>query len=174
MKTFSLVSSLALLITMPALSFAAKPFYDYARVVNVEPLTKQVRVKTPRQECWNETVTHHRPANGRIYTPEIFGAILGAAVGRQFGSGRGQDAATVAGAVLGGSIGRDVKHRRHHHGRHYQTVEERCHTVQDVHVEERVTGYRVTYRYHGNTFTTRMNHDPGHQLRVRVGVTPVS
>ena len=31
------------------------PQYEYARVVNVEPLVREVRVTTPRQECWTET-----------------------------------------------------------------------------------------------------------------------
>src|SRR5687768_12471469 len=29
--------------------------YDYARVVDVEPLTRRIRVSEPRRECWNET-----------------------------------------------------------------------------------------------------------------------
>ena len=29
--------------------------YDYARVVDVQPLTTRVRVTTPQRECWDET-----------------------------------------------------------------------------------------------------------------------
>ena len=29
--------------------------YDYARVVDVDPIYRHVRVSMPRRECWNET-----------------------------------------------------------------------------------------------------------------------
>ncbi|MFT5112736.1 MAG: hypothetical protein ACI8P9_002064 [Parasphingorhabdus sp.] len=175
-KTAILFGALAMTLATPY-AMAAKPYYDFARVVNVKPITKNVQIETPRQQCWDETVTHRRQRknHNNSYTPQIFGAIVGAAVGRQFGRGRGQDVATAAGAVLGGSIGRDASNRnqRGHGQRSYQTVERRCETVQDVHTEYQVVGYRVTYKYHGNTFKTRLNYDPGHQLKVKVGVTPV-
>jgi len=38
----------------------------------------------------------------------VIGAIIGGVVGHQFGSGRGQDAATVGGAVAGGAVGSQV------------------------------------------------------------------
>ncbi|MBC8027966.1 MAG: hypothetical protein H7Y89_18395, partial [Steroidobacteraceae bacterium] len=37
--------------------------YEYARVVDVEPLTRRIRVSEPRRECWNET----RVDNGPYY-----------------------------------------------------------------------------------------------------------
>ena len=36
------------------------------------------------------------------------GAVIGAAIGRQFGSGSGRDLATAAGAVAGGVIGHEI------------------------------------------------------------------
>jgi hypothetical protein len=29
--------------------------YDYAKVIDVQPLTTRVRVSTPQRECWDET-----------------------------------------------------------------------------------------------------------------------
>src|ERR1044071_7314794 len=29
--------------------------YDYAKVIDVQPLTTRVRVSTPARECWDET-----------------------------------------------------------------------------------------------------------------------
>ena len=66
------------------------------------------------RECWRE------PVASRSYTPEITGAIVGGAIGNQFGSGSGRDIATVAGAALGGSIGHDYKNR--YHGGNYRVV----------------------------------------------------
>ena len=79
-----------------------------ARVVSANPVYTTVKVNNPRQECWEEAVSVPTQQT-RSKTPEIVGAIVGAGIGRLFGSGRGQDVATVAGAVLGGSIGRDQK-----------------------------------------------------------------
>lgn len=39
------------------------------------------------------------------------GAIIGGAIGHQFGSGSGQDVATILGALIGASIARDKKKR---------------------------------------------------------------
>lgn len=66
------------------------------------------------RDCWRE------PVGSRSYTPEIAGAIVGGAIGNQFGSGSGRDIATVAGAALGGSVGHDYKNR--YHGGNYRVV----------------------------------------------------
>lgn len=168
---------LSVLIATPVVGVAASTggYVDYADVVAVEPLVRSVRVSVPRQECWDETVTVHPAPARKSYTPEIVGSILGAAVGNQFGGGSGRDIATVAGAVLGGSLGHDYKNRRAPiNGGSYPAVEERCQTVHEEHVEERIDGYDVTYRYDGRDYTTRMAHDPGDSVRVRVAVTPLN
>jgi len=145
--------------------------YDYARVVRVEPLVREVRVATPRQECWEETVPVRREAHHSA-TPMILGGIIGGVIGNQMGKGRGKDVATVAGTILGGSIGRDIANENH--SAEYGTVSrERCRTVNEYYTEERVSGYRVTYRYRGEEFTTRMSRDPGERIRVRIRVEPV-
>jgi uncharacterized protein YcfJ len=50
---------------------------------------------------------------------------------------------------------------------------ERCEVHQEEHFEDRNEGFRVTYRYNGRTYVTRMPNDPGQQIRVRVAVSPV-
>ena len=42
----------------------------------------------------------------------VIGAVIGGVVGHQFGSGRGQDAATVGGAGAGGAIGHNEEKKR--------------------------------------------------------------
>ena len=77
--------------------------YDYARVVDVQPVVRFVTVETPVRECWEETryreYDHrgHR-AHSASAGSSIAGAIIGGVIGHQFGSGRGNDAATIAGA----------------------------------------------------------------------------
>ena len=45
---------------------------------------------------------------------------------------------------------------------------ERCRTETSWRDTDRVLGYEVTYRYGGREYTTRMDHDPGDRMRVRV------
>ncbi len=141
-----------------------------APVLSADPVYRTVRVNSPSERCWEEPV-HVRSHNSQSKTPEILGAIIGAAVGRNFGNGRGQDVATVAGAVLGGSVGRDVKNRRNGSGR--TVYEQPCETVDNYRTEERIEGYDVTYRYNGDTYSTFTSNDPGHTIKVSVNVVPV-
>lgn len=160
--------------------------YDYARVVDVDPIVRQVRVSTPRRECWVETryeaVPRYEPQ--RIAGPHrgaagsmILGGIIGAALGNQVGSGDGRRAATVAGALIGSAIGHDraERGRSYHAERGYEERPydvERCDVRYDTDYEERIDGYRVTYLYNGREQTTRLPYDPGDRIRVRVNVRP--
>ena len=141
-----------------------------ARVVSTNPVYRTVQVSTPKQECWEEAIAVQPRHQSR--TPEIFGAIVGAGIGRLFGNGRGQDVATVAGAVLGGSIGRDQKHRNSsNHGQ--VRYEQRCKVVDEYRTEERLHGYDVTYEHDGNLYTTHTQNDPGQTIKISVSVVPV-
>ena len=66
--------------------------------------------------------------------------------------------------------GNDVNNNRSRGG--YYTNERRCSTIEEYEIEERLVGYRVKYRYKGQTFTTRMDHDPGDEIRLRVSLQP--
>jgi len=149
--------------------------YDYAQVISAQPIINYVTVSTPVRECWEEmqyyTVDRHA---GHRAGGTILGAIIGGVIGHQFGSGHGNDAATVAGTLVGAAIGNDVARRRHSgYGveQHARTVQ-RCKTSYQEHREERIDGYRVTYRYHGQKYLTEMPYDPGKKIRVRVDVRP--
>ncbi len=149
------------------------PRFDYAPVEQVEPLVRYVTVKTPVRECWTETeyveVQPRRRGNGGA---ALVGAIIGGVVGNQFGSGRGNDAATVAGSLIGAAVGADAGRRNGRRAEVYAQPVERCATTMQEHQEERIDGYRVTYRYNGQRFVTEMPYDPGREIRVRVDVRP--
>lgn len=150
--------------------------YDFARVVNVEPIVRYVTVTTPVKECWDEQreyVVDDRRASSAGST--LFGAILGGVIGHQFGSGRGNDAATAAGAMIGAAIGSDAARqagRRGYERETYSRPVRRCQTNYTSSQEERIDGYNVTYRYNGQKYRTRMPYDPGDRLRIRVDVRP--
>ena len=151
----------------------ARDDYDYAPVRRVEPIVRQVRIETPRRECWDET--HAVAARPHISDPAVggrtlLGSVIGGVVGHQFGSGSGQDAATVAGALIGAQVGYDSAARRAP-ATEERTVQ-RCAVRYQNDYEERIEGYRVTYEYNGREYTTRMPYDPGERIRVRVAVAP--
>jgi uncharacterized protein YcfJ len=148
--------------------------YDYANVVRVQPLIREVRVAEPVRECWEETrYAQDGPFSYNHVKGTLFGSILGTVVGNQIGHGRGKDAARVAGAVIGGAIGHNVSRDRQRqlYGDGRQ-VYERCDVRYRDRREERIDGYEVTYEYAGREYVTQMPYDPGERLRIRVDVTP--
>lgn len=168
--------------------------YDYARVIDVDPIVRYVQVRTPVRECWEETRYHdtrydhhgygerYRDAPRRSEAgATIAGGIIGGVIGRQFGGGSGRDAMTLVGTLVGAAIGNERVRRAEAYDRYepYAAYERearpvtRCETRYQAREEERIDGYRVTYRYNGQTYTTRTDYDPGDRLRVRVAVTPV-
>lgn len=154
--------------------------YDFARVLDVQPIVHVVQVSTPHRECrLEDEVVYERRGyagpGGDGTANMILGGIIGSVVGSQIGGGDGRLAATAAGAVLGAAVGNHYGRSRGRGGEYRvpRTVtREHCRTYEEVREERRVDGYRVTYRYLGETYTTRTDHDPGRRIRVRVDVTP--
>ncbi|MEX0735368.1 MAG: glycine zipper 2TM domain-containing protein [Steroidobacteraceae bacterium] len=150
--------------------------YDYAQVVHVQPLRRQVRVSEPVRECWEETsYASDGPFSSNHIGGTLVGGLLGIAAGNQIGHGRGKDVARAAGAIIGGAIGHNVSRdrQRQRYGDQRQ-VYERCDVRYRDSWEERVDGYEVTYEYAGREYVTRMPYDPGERIRIRVDVTPTA
>lgn len=148
--------------------------YDYARVTHVEPIVRQVRIETPRRECWNEArYVDSRPhiSDPAVGGRTLLGGIIGGVIGHQFGSGSGRDAATVAGTLIGAGVGYDSAARRRSPGVREEVVQ-RCDVRYEEEYEERIEGYRVSYRYNDREYKTRLAYDPGERIRVRVAVMP--
>lgn len=150
--------------------------FDYADVVHVEPLRRQVRVSEPVRECWEETVyASSGPFSSSHIGGTLFGSALGTVVGNQVGHGRGKDVARIAGALIGGAIGHSVSvDRQRLRGDDGARRVERCDVSYRDSYEERIDGYEVTYEYGGREYVTRMPYDPGERIRVRVDVTPTA
>jgi len=156
---------------------------DQARVVAAEPVYRVVSHSVPVEQCTLvETPVAPEPRY-RSFTGPILGAVIGGAIGNAVGHSKtNKKVGTAVGAVLGGTIGRDIQRRteRQRYDRYpvrydtarYQTREV-CETVYETRETEELEGYDVTYRYAGQTHTTRMDRDPGRFLQVRVRVTPV-
>ena len=166
----SLVSGLIIGVAVAAgggaiASFTLHRQPDYAKVIEVTPLTKSI--STPRQSCHDETVTHKKePRDSHQVIGTVAGAVLGGVIGHQIGGGSGKDIATVAGAAAGGYGGNQIE--RHVQDKNtYTTTEQRCETVYDK--SEKQIGYSVRYRLGDQEHTIKMNHDPGDRIPVRDG-----
>jgi len=144
----------------------------YADVLRVDPVYDRVQVRQPREECYDEEVRRSSGRYDNTTAGTIVGAIVGGALGNQVGKGDGRRAATVAGAVIGGSVGREVD-ANDNRSRVRGGIETRCRVVESAFEERRIVGYDVEYRYRGEVFFSRLGHDPGEKLRVRVLVEPV-
>lgn len=181
-KTTLVLMAAVATITVPSLALADHGGYQYAKVVAVEPIYRQVRVQVPERECWTEIQYETVPRRHERYrgsaVPTIAGGVIGGVVGRQFGKGDGRDAMTVLGTLVGAAIGHQAGHRRYEDSYRYESVRERpverCETHYRTEERRDFDGYLVTYRYAGREYTTRTTEHPGDRIRVRVEVTPAN
>jgi len=178
--------ALAAIALLSSGAFAAESFTDRARVVSVRPIHERIPVS--REECWNDRQRGYeerrvvrRDTGAPIGAGTVLGAVVGGVIGHQMGgSDRARDAATVGGALVGGIVGNQIERDGAPPSRE-RVVEvervpvernvERCRTIQET--REATLGYDVRYEYAGREFTTRLDRDPGRNLRVRVDVIPV-
>lgn len=179
---------------------ATERFTEYADVVNVEPVYQNIRVREPRQECWIETRQRivgyetpryeqyqaHRSEQRHSSGGAVVGGLIGGVIGNQLGRGHSSGSrtgATIAGAIIGSAVGNEargdaVRHRRTQPYQRrgapiYESEEiERCKQVSESRIEQSIQHYDVTYRYRGQTYTTRMKRDPGSQIELQVNVAP--
>lgn len=78
------------------------------------------------------------------------------------------DAAAREFNALAATIGEDIRRQ----ARRWQQ-QQRCRTVTEQRASEHITGYRVTYRFGGETETTRLPYDPGERIPVNVSLSPM-
>jgi uncharacterized protein YcfJ len=155
---------------------------EYAEVVSSQPIYRSVRIEQPRRECWDEQVTYEEPARRSTNNQAagtIIGAVVGGVLGHGIAHGGADNAGTAIGAVVGAgvgnSVGRQSDQRNGYEGGYERTgYEERCRTINDTRLEQRVDGYDVAYRYGGRVYHTTMPYDPGSRIPVDVNVRPAA
>lgn len=145
-------------------------YYEEAPVVRVEPIAERSHYSVPHEECWYEQVPEHH-YHSTSATGTVLGGVIGGVVGNQFGKGNGKIAMTIAGGLLGASLGHDWSDDS---GYSYTTYENRrhCRVVHSGYGEERITGYRVHYRYKGRRFVTYTKEYPGPTIPVEADMRP--
>ena len=132
----------------------AGSFVDSATVTSVTKVYKQYRVDEPYQDCYIKE-TLQQSGDGSA-TNELFGAVIGGAIGNKFGEGDGKDAMTLFGALMGASIANDAEKAA---AKGTQTVvsQEVCENKVRQVIEKRLSHYKVTVDYDGRevSFSTK-------------------
>ncbi|EAR21166.1 glycine zipper 2TM domain-containing protein [Nitrococcus mobilis] len=148
---------------------------DYARVIRVEPIYREIEITTPQRQCYDQPVHRGYRANdgGDGALAAVVGGVVGGVIGHSLGRGRHRAPVTIAGTLAGVGIGRHIARQRDDYYAERIGYQRVCQVVDDTRYERRVEGYDVTYRYRGETYETRLLYDPGPRLRVQVDVTPV-
>jgi|SaaInlLV_10m_DNA_3_1039740.scaffolds.fasta_scaffold00937_3 uncharacterized protein YcfJ len=108
------------------------------QVKNVQKVLKTVTIRKAEKECWTEIVQVRVDENEKTAGNQLFGALLGGALGSQFGGGSGKKIATVAGAVIGANTMGDTNGTENI----YEEREiEKCKTKYIPRTEERFSHY---------------------------------
>ena len=134
------------------LAFAGS-FVDSATVNSVEKVYKQYMVEEPYQDCYiKETLQNQGDGSA---TNEIMGAILGGAIGNQFGEGDGKEAMTLAGIILGASLANDAE--KANSSGQVVVSQEVCETKVKTSFVKRLSHYLVHIDYEGRdlSFTSK-------------------
>ena len=157
-------------VLLPSVAFAGVT-YDQARVVSVQPLYETVSYSVPREQCSEQRVQTGTVGGVSPALP-LLAAVAGGAIGSAIMNHHNQGAGAAVGAAFGGAVGYDVARRNAQPKYVTYGTQEVCNVVQDVHEEERLSGYRVRYEYLGQTYSTVTQSQPGQTVRVRDDVSP--
>lgn len=128
-----------------------------ARVVEVVPVTRLVRVAVERAP----EVVHTRVVRRGNDGAALVGGVIGGIIGHNIGDGRG--GATVAGAIIGAAVGQSLAPDRR---AYRETVAYTPHQRTRYETRRVLVGYDVTYRFHGRLYTTRTQDRPHRFIRV--------
>ena len=148
----------------------------HAPVESVQPLVEIVTERIPYESCRTERVrvVERRPSMGTTM-PTLVGGLVGGTVGRVIGhnsSNRGL--ITGVGAAVGAAVGHNSATRDYrNHDREYYDTEEICSVEYELRERERSNGYRVSYRFGDNIYTTHTRTEPGETIPVRVRLEPM-
>ncbi len=128
-----------------AMSTNAEVYYEYVPVLDVRPIIETRRVPVREQIC------EYREPENRL-TRAATGDV------RQGRPRLSIRAAAREDRQLWAELAGSPK---------------RCRTVERYTRKEEIAGYRVEYVYGSERLVTRMKHDPGERVRVRVELNPV-
>jgi uncharacterized protein YcfJ len=163
MNRNALAAAMGLLLLGIGVAEAHGNQYSRVRVRSIEPAYETVIVQSPVTVCSRDYV-ERRVTGASVAGQTLAGAVIGAAIGRQFGDGSGRDALTVIGAAAGSAVAnRRAVERGLTAGRTRVVREpvETCTTEYRRHAERQLTGYWVEYRHRGRDYRFLSHERPG-------------
>lgn len=155
MKKF--LASVAVILTCANMAFADATYDVKGKIVDIEPIFTKVSQQVPQQQCYEED--RYVGGNGSTANTAA-GAVIGGAIGNQFGEGDGKTAMTVLGAILGA----DVANRNARNG-HVERVTV-CDTVYAEQAGTVINEYDITYDVDGVYVIIRVNSAQGERARI--------
>jgi len=123
--------------------------YAYAQVLRVVPVYRDVQVARTGENCANPDGGQAAAESGRSAPARARGGMASVML-----------ASFAAAPARPGSGGNEP------------AGESACPLPDEAVTVRQLEGYDVEYRYRGEVFVSRLDHDPGDRLRIRVAVTP--
>ncbi len=135
----------AALLASLAMSAHAEVYYEYVPVLDVRPIIETRRVPVREQIC------EHREPENRL-TLAATGDVR-----------QGRPTLSIRAAA------REDRQL----WAEFAGTPKRCRTTERYARKQEIAGYRVEYVYGSERLVTRMDHDPGERVRVRVELNPM-
>jgi uncharacterized protein YcfJ len=150
---------------LSTIALQAVALEEVVKVLGVTPIYKEYVESVPYRSC--ETKKFYRNSSyGGSKSDQLAGAIIGGAIGNQFGGGKGKDALTVFGALLGAEMAKEDGGRNQSHGGYY--YKDVCETKYRRDHQSVISYYKVKYEYNGSEITGTMRSNPGEYVKIRV------
>jgi len=164
--------SFGLTVAVPCPALASTDSMDaMARVIKYTERYVTVRETRPTQEC-REVVVSGSKGSTSSDTPELLGAIVGGALGKNISKDKDGKTGAIIGGLLGASIASDLEKKQAQSKSTPSRTEVQCSTVHREVEVQRIDGYDVTYEYDGHIYTSQTKSPPGSAIPVKIYVLP--
>lgn len=142
---------------------------NYATITKVTPNYQNVSVPYHRTDCKIVEVPVYGETGQASTGDTVLGAVIGGAVGNQFGNGSGKDAMTVLGAIVGADIANKRRGQQQIVGYRQEQV---CQNVTFYETQEQLKYYSITYEWNGmqGQTITYNNYRIGDRIPVTVSI----
>ncbi len=164
----AVLTAVATTVALSGIANAAD-FTTKVEVISVNALTKTFTTSSPYESCqvhkvWVEEQNFFGSAGD-----QLFGALLGGAIGNQLGGGSGKQIATAAGAVIGSQIAGSNSRGSSGHFEKKRV----CETKYTTRTKTVTSGYNVTFNLNNQEHSTILLERPGRYVTVGFNIESV-
>ena len=159
-----------LLVSVAMICFASTALADnFATITTINPNYENVSVPSYRTDCRIVEVPVYGGKSPASTGDTIVGAVIGGAIGNQFGNGNGKDAMTVLGAIIGADVANKNGGQQQITG---YRQEQTCQNVKFYETQEQLKNYTITYEWNGirGRTVTYNNYRVGDRIPITVNI----